>query len=142
MIKGITLFDRAKADLESAQVMLSISQRDELFLDIAAYHVQQGIEKLVKYMLIEDGVRPLQTHDIDILIEQMEKAEIIVPPWVSENADILNSYATKTRYGTNLIATKRKITHLLNLAEEMLQSLKPESIEDDMAKTATFCCHE
>jgi len=134
MTKKITLFDRAKADLQSARLILSQSSHDELFIDVAAYHVQQGIEKLVKYTLTINGVKHRQTHDMGILCDQLESAGINTFPWLSENIDTLNSYATKTRYGSDIVATTRKITHLLTLAEEVLPSLQPINVEDETAR--------
>jgi len=127
MSKKISLYDRAKADLQSARLLLSQNGSDELLVDIAAYHVQQGIEKLVKFALTLSGVKYKQTHDMDILHEQLEGAGIKIFPWLCENIDTLNSYATKTRYGSDKVATTRKITQLLNLAEGLLPSLEPIS---------------
>jgi len=138
MTKKITLFDRAKADLQNARLILSQNNPDELFLDIAAYHVQQAIEKMVKYALAINGVKHKQTHDMDVLYEQLEDAGIEVFPWLRENIDILNAYATKTRYGTNIVATTRKITQLLALAEELLPALRPTNAEDESVKPDSF----
>ena len=137
MTKKITLYDRAKADLMSARLILSQNEQDELFTDIAAYHVQQGIEKLVKFVLAANGVKHKNTHDMAILHEQLEDADIKAPSWIGANIDVLNSYATKTRYGTNIVATTKKITQLLGLAEEFMISLQPAQVEDDSVKP---CC--
>ena len=137
MTEKITLLDRAKADLQNVRLILSHDSSDELFLDIAAYHIQQGVEKLVKFSLSANGVRPKPTHDILVLIEQLEMAGVEVLPWLRENADTLNAYATKTRYGSNIVAVKTKITQLLGLAEEFMISLQPAQIEDDSVKP---CC--
>ena len=134
MIRKISLLDRAKADLQSAQLILSQNSHDELLLDIAAYHVQQGIEKLVKFTLASNGVQYKQTHDMFILLEQLEDADIEIMPWLEENADTLNSYATKTRYGSDIVATRKKIIHLRELAGDYAISLQPERSEDDTVK--------
>jgi len=138
MTKKITLFDRAKADLQSARLILSQISHDELFIDIAAYHVQQGIEKLVKFALAINGIKHKQTHDMDILNEQLEDAGIKTFPWLSENIDTLNAYATRTRYGSDIVATTRKITQLLTIAEGLLPLLRPISVEDESVKPESF----
>ncbi len=51
MKERITLLDRAKADLINCAMALSQAENDELFQDIAAYHIQQSIEKTVKFWL-------------------------------------------------------------------------------------------
>ncbi|MCL2378158.1 MAG: HEPN domain-containing protein [Defluviitaleaceae bacterium] len=133
MTKKITLYDRAKADLQSARFILSQHNSDELLIDIAAYHVQQGIEKLAKFALTINGVKHKQTHDMDILNEQLDDAGITMFPWLRKNVDTLNSYATKTRYGSDIVATINKITQLLSLAEELIPVLKPIINEDNSA---------
>ena len=134
MTRKVSLLDRAEADLQSAHLILSQNGHDELLLDIAAYHVQQGIEKLMKFALASNGVQYKQTHDMFILLEQLEDAGIETLQWLEENADTLNSYATKTRYGSDIIATRKKIMHLLELADNYAVSLQPECSEDDSVK--------
>ena len=134
MIKKVTLYDRAKVDLQTVRLILAQNGSDELFIDVAAYHVQQGIEKLVKFALSINGIKYKQTHDMAALHEQLEDAEIKIFPWLSENTDTLNSYATKTRYGSDIIATAKKITQLLKHAEDTLPSLQPTCIDDESVK--------
>ena len=134
MSRKITLLDRAAADIKSARLILSQNENDELFTDIAAYHAQQGIEKLVKFVLASNGVKYNPTHDMAVLHEQLENAEIESFPWLEENIDVLNSYATKTRYGSDIVATKKKIVRLLNYAEKTLPKLQPSSAHDDSVK--------
>lgn len=46
--------ERADADIQLAEKLLSSQwnpSNDELMYDMAAYHAQQGIEKLLKYIL-------------------------------------------------------------------------------------------
>ena len=45
MVKKVSLLDRAKGDLIVARDIVSRNLSDEVQLDIAAYHIQQGIEK-------------------------------------------------------------------------------------------------
>jgi len=62
MKKKVSLLDRAKADLTTAEFMLKNTQ-DDLFVDIAAYHAQQCIEKAVKFLIglegkMQQGINP------------------------------------------------------------------------------------
>lgn len=48
------LLERADADTEVAKLLIEktiIGGNDEIMLDYAAYHIQQGIEKSLKYIL-------------------------------------------------------------------------------------------
>ena len=138
MTGKVSLHDRAKSDLQSARLIISQEASDELLLDVAPYHVQQGVEKLLKFSLATKGERPKHTHDIAILAEQLESAGDEIPAWLNENIDTLNSYATKTRYGSNIVGTKTKITQLLGLAEEFLTALQPTIINDDAVKPSNL----
>ena len=142
MTRKVTLFDRAKADLQSARLILSQDTQDDLFIDIAAYHVQQGIEKLVKFSLSTYGVKYSQTHDMSILYEQLENETTNPPSWIYDNIDVLNSYATNTRYGTNVVATIKKIEQLLEYAEKYQESLQPQTFTDSTIKPENICGYE
>lgn len=39
----------------------------------------------------------------------MEAGGITPPAWIMDYSETINNYATKTRYGTNLVAVKRKL---------------------------------
>jgi len=41
--------DRAKIDLLTSKTMMGLQDADELTLDVAAYHVQQAIEKCIEF---------------------------------------------------------------------------------------------
>lgn len=130
MPKGVTLLDRARADLTNVTYILASHQQDELQLDIAAYHVQQAIEKAVKFALQVKAVRFERTHDMDRLCTQCEKAGIQLPDWIYDNIDTLNAYATQTRYGSDIVASYRKISMLADSAKEFIHSLTPAPVAD------------
>jgi len=138
MTRKITLFDRAKTDLQSARLILPQSDSDELLIDVAAYHVQQGIEKLVKFALTINGVKHRQTHDMAILHEQLEGAGIMLFPWLYKNIDTINSMRLGYEMAVTLMLSQKKIIQLLNLAEELLPVLQPLNIEDDATKPESF----
>ncbi|WP_051329136.1 HEPN domain-containing protein [Geminicoccus roseus] len=39
--------------------------------DIAAYHCQQAVEKLLKGLLVAGAIRPRKTHDLDFLADEV-----------------------------------------------------------------------
>ena len=130
MPKSITLLDRASADLANVNFILSNHHADELQLDIAAYHIQQTIEKTVKFYLQSNGIVFEKTHDMDKLWTQCEKAELPLPKWIYDNIDILNTYATQTRYGADTVSSLRKITQLATWAKELIAQLAPEETHE------------
>ena len=50
-MKKYDLLDRAKKDLYSCKLHLQHYTGDELELDIVAYHLQQAVEKTMKFQL-------------------------------------------------------------------------------------------
>jgi HEPN domain-containing protein len=122
----VTLLDRAKADFAVAKLIVDSESADEMQIDVAAYHVKQTVEKALKYILHNAGRPHPRTHDIYVLAQQLEKYKFTIPEWVLENADILNEYDTRTRYGSMLVASKAKIETLLELTDGLLRDLEPK----------------
>jgi HEPN domain-containing protein len=92
MIERISLLDRAKVDLKSCKMILENADADELFQDIAAFHIQQAIEKALKFWLSITGKEPPKTHDTHVLIENLENENQKMPVWLSDNADLINEF--------------------------------------------------
>jgi HEPN domain-containing protein len=122
----ITLWDRARADLSVAKMIMASESADETQIDIAAYHVQQAIEKSLKFMLNNAGRPHPRTHDIYVLSQQLEKYKFVVPEWILQNADVLNEYDTRTRYGARLVASRAKVDDLLELTITLIDDLEPK----------------
>jgi HEPN domain-containing protein len=129
----ISLLDRAKRDLESCRILLERAESDELFQDLAAYHVQQAIEKALKFWLCMLDIQYPKTHDVIVLMDKLESVKQTIPDWLNENGDLINDYANKTRYSTSIVGTKRKIRELCDDAERLIKRLEPEKIENASA---------
>ena len=117
----INLLRRASADFAVASLILSSEPSDNVQLDIAAYHLQQAVEKLLKHEMAENGVKFPFVHEIDILCDEMEEAGLSPPEWVRQSEDLLNSYATKTESHNALVASKSKLNNLMPLVDAYLQ---------------------
>ena len=120
MTGKVTLLQRAEGDLKISKHIVKFELSDEVQLDIAAYHVQQAVEKTLKFMLAEHGVAHRKTHSILVLLDQLDRAKIPYPDWLYHNAETLTGYSEETRYGDNLVATKRKLVELVGLAQTMI----------------------
>ena len=84
--------------LRKAQRDLAVAQKLAAdFPDIAIYHCQQGAEKALKGFLILHDIDPVNTHNINTLIQQ---ASTIKPEWqtVFKQAGILSQYNQTYRY--------------------------------------------
>ena len=86
------LLTLADADLEAALALADIGNR------YAAYHCQQGAEKLVKAVLLDLGVESGAEHRIDVLLAKLPNTE----PWKArlQPLERLTPFATTFRYPT------------------------------------------
>jgi HEPN domain-containing protein len=64
--------------------------------DSICYHAQQGAEKYLKLFLVANGIDPLKTHNITILIRECEKIDSEFSCLVG--TDYLSDYAVELRY--------------------------------------------
>jgi HEPN domain-containing protein len=137
----VTLLDRAKLDLESCTMFLEKAESDELFQDLAAYHIQQAVEKALKFWLSMLGVHYPKTHDVLVLIDKLEGVKQAIPEWLYKNGDLLNEYATKTRYSASIIGTKNKIREIHGSTVELIKRLEPEKIihPEEAKRTVENC---
>ena len=123
-MKNYSLLDRAKKDVWNARLVFTHWDGDELSLDIAAYHVQQAIEKSMKYVLSQNKVEFKKQHDAVFLKEQFEDNNIDLPVWFISNMDVLDKFVTQTRYGTDPVSARTKILELLDYAEKYIESIE------------------
>ena len=123
-MKNIDLLKRAWGDYKSSKLHIENYEQDEVFVDIAAYHLQQGVEKALKFKMMSHGVVFLRVHEIDELCNQMDGENLSYPDWIYNNMDIITKYATKTRYGETIVGNLKKIKELLPLLFQYLLELE------------------
>ena len=120
----VDMLQRAYMDIQAAKAISVYEFSDELQYDVLAYHVQQSIEKLMKYELESNGIEYPFDHRVNILYELMENNNLNPPEWIWVNRVTLNDYATRTRYGDDLIATKKEALDLLAHSIEYYHDVK------------------
>ena len=120
-MKKRNLLQRAGYDFRCALLGLQHYSGDEFELDIVAYHVQQTIEKLMKWELEKVGARFSFTHEVHILYQEMLDAGLCPGEWIINHYAVINDYATKTRYGENLVAVKAVLDVVLANTDTYLQ---------------------
>lgn len=125
----LTLHDRALADIIVAKNCSSPSGNptyDESIFDIAGYHVQQGIEKELKYILVEECQYKEEelkqiSHDIDTLIDKVEsETGITLSDGLKLMAREITDWEASARYGSSAIV----IMENLNKGIEEFEILK------------------
>ena len=82
----------AADDLDAARRLASPPNR------LAAYHLQQTAEKIVKAILIDRAVQPTAEHRIDLLVDRLPAGDAWVPRL--RPLDRLTPFATSYRYPT------------------------------------------
>lgn len=94
--------------LDLADVLLRKSSQDEVAVrellsnqevadEIVGFHAQQAVEKALKAVLGQRGVRYPRTHDLTRLIELLQESGLESPEWLAD-ADRLTRYAVVRRY--------------------------------------------
>lgn len=91
-------FRRARSNFFRAK---SIIDAPEIFYEDYCFDAQQAVEKALKSLCILKNIEFPKTHNIDYLIELLEKESIYVPAEVKK-AKILTDYAVEGRYPENL----------------------------------------
>lgn len=120
-----TLLDRARVDLVNVESNMKNTE-DELFIDIAAYHLHQAVEKMLKFQMTMIGEEFKRTHDIKVLWGNLEDFGVTPPEWIWENASILNRYQNETKYGEDLVASRREVRELHALAVGYYEEVKAQ----------------
>ena len=136
-MRKINLLQKACYDFEQAELALEHYSGNKFELDIVAYHVQQTIEKLMTWELECAGVRFSFTYIVPVLYHEMLDNNLNPPDWILNHYSILKQFATKTRYGEDLVATLSLLKIIINNTREYLnqqihiadsQKLQPSSV--------------
>lgn len=88
---------KAENDLIAAQRLIEI---EPMILDTACFHCQQAIEKFLKAFLIFNMQDIRKTHDIDFLLSECEKIDLIFGEIDTKD---INVYAVRIRYPDDVI---------------------------------------
>lgn len=121
--------DRSQADIKVAKYLISAQgnpSNDEGIRDIAAYHVQQAIEKELKHLLhdlngVDDTTRRFKTHIIEELIQQAEELDLEIPDYVKEIAFDLSEWEAASRYSESSIAVTNEINDAISVYDRFVE---------------------
>ena len=131
MQNKIDYLRRAKVDLLICKKTLNDWQ-DELEVDIAAYHLQQALEKTLKHQITLQGEDYPKTHEIKRLWAQLARLNAPPPEWIWEHRQLLTDFAEKTRYGESLIATQREVEEFIILLEAYITDIESATTESNL----------
>jgi HEPN domain-containing protein len=108
--------ERAKSSLEISKIAVNVN----VYYEDLCYQSQQAAEKTLKGLLIYYGVEPEFTHNIGILLNEIERFTEI--PEKIKEATKLTKYAVITRYpGEYDEITKENYEESIKIAKECLE---------------------
>jgi HEPN domain-containing protein len=117
--------DRAKSSYELSTLKVS----KNIYFEDLCFQVQQAVEKGLKGLLIYYGVEPKFTHNIEILLEELEKS-IDIPENIKRSSE-LTIYAVKTRYPSEDDGiTREDYEESVKIAKECLDWIENKIRED------------
>jgi len=94
-----TLLDKAYANLSVAGNLFP-QIRDERQFDFVGYHIQQGVEDLIKFILEQNGCEYPKSHNIRQLIQLAEShdVDLLIPDYLEDHAEMLTEWEAMSRY--------------------------------------------
>ncbi|MCD8134149.1 MAG: HEPN domain-containing protein [Clostridiales bacterium] len=129
------LLDRADRDIYNARWLISPSgnpSNDELLDDMAAYHVQQGIEKALKHVLksicgLDETYKGYRTHDIMALINIIQdNSNMKIPERLINAAIDITSWEARSRYNDSPISVRSEINEAIDMYDELKAQILSE----------------
>ena len=112
----IRLFKSAYMDYQAAVMLYKKPFHDEMFLNIAAYHLQQCTENVIKGALECVGVTVPNTHRIAKLLQMVSNngANLIVTDWIDDHAEMLSEWEAESRYNMDFVVERRKLDRAIS----------------------------
>ena len=117
------LLSLAQADVEVSEMILGTTN-DELKQNMAAYHTQQAIEKIIKQLIIDKRGFGNIEHDLGQLVADAKSEGIVIPEWVEENSYEISRWATTIRYNSNFKTNRDSIDSFNKLIKEWIDTFE------------------
>ena len=117
------LISLARADVEVSELILGTTN-DELKQNMAAYHTQQAIEKIIKQLIIDKRGFGNIEHDLGQLVADAKTEGIVIPEWVEENSYEISRWATTIRYNSNFKTNRDSIDSFNKLIKEWIDTFE------------------
>ncbi len=125
MKDNYTYLENARTNLEITKKILP-SGDDELYVNWAAYHLQQAVEFAIKYEFEMNGIEYPKSHCIEKLIKLSNKENITlnIPDFIDEHAEMFSTWEEKTRYIKDYLVDRNKVVEAINYVEEYINNLE------------------
>ena len=116
------LLRRSESDIAIARILLSPEgnpTNDEMITDQAAYHVQQGIEKALKYQTEMMGIPYRKIHNLVGLISDLEKNGYAVDSKLKAKAFVISDWEASSRYNDDFSVVREDIEDAISMYEDL-----------------------
>ena len=117
--KKITLLDRAKADLITAKTMLSVATSNDVVIDVCAYHCQQCIEKIAKFLILLQGDSYANDHRSDVYLEDLKDEEVVA--LVKKVSSKIDYWATTIRYHHAILSNEKMVKEVIEMCDKLVK---------------------
>ena len=120
-----------KADIVAAQQAVNYYENSNLkdIKNVAAYHLQQATEKLIKIQIYSKAENlnyaNLYTHNIEKLLAYSEKPDIsiYVPKYIEDNSLVLTEWEAGSRYNVGFQIRISTLKKTLNEIEKWYEEI-------------------
>lgn len=130
------LLKRARTDIQIAKTLMSPAgnpTNDEMITDQAAYHIQQGIEKALKYQTEISGVPYKKIHNLAGLIGDVEQTGFVVSDELKAMAFQISDWEASSRYNDDFFVLRKDMEKAISLYEELEKQIL-ERLEQQCAQ--------
>ena len=114
-----------RADIIAAKQAIAFFEEKKVkdIKNIAAYHLQQAIEKTIKLKAEIAGLS-LWGHDIDVLLKKCDdnNIDIGVPKYIRDKADVITHWEAECRYYPIKVVRKDTLQKTYDIALEWLDT--------------------
>lgn len=115
---------RVQADLVVSRFLLDNFSKPSAELDLAAYHMQQAVEKLIVHQILVVTTTYKKTHDINRLIAEASKHNILVPMNIKKMGKNLKIYESLGRYNSAFITDTNRLYEYYKDIEKYFDLIK------------------
>lgn len=117
---------RAEADLRTAMVVMQSG--DEYDLQVAAFHIQQCVEKILKVVIEEYGYSYTETGKISDLLQQLPKEQKVLSSAtvnsIERDEALLSKWESATRYDDPYMASSNLVKELYDKVKLFFEEAK------------------
>ena len=126
-MKEKTLLDLAISDYNAAVILYNNIKEvtDENIVNMASYHLEQAVEKAIKFVLENNGYDYPKSHNIESLISfaQTNDIHLYLNDYIVDHAEMFSSWEAKTRYVLDYLVDIKKLETAIGQVKEFLDNI-------------------